>query len=161
MGPVRLAVLAAATAVGLVGCQPGQQPAPPVTDPVPAAPAEAGTVRAQLGDVPLVLEVADTAEERAIGLMGRQEVPPGTGMIFRYDEPVNARFYMYRVPVPLTAVFVLQGRVVDTVLMPPCPAADPQACPRYGPASPFDTVVETAPETSAGVNVGDTLMVLE
>ncbi len=117
-------------------------------------------MRAQLGDVPLVLEVADTAEERATGLMGRQEVPPGTGMIFRYDEPVNARFYMYRVPVPLTAVFVLQGRVVHTVLMPPCTATDPQACPRYGPASAFDTVVETAPHTSARVKVGDTLTVL-
>ena len=125
----------------------------------PATAVPEGSVRAELGGVPLVLEVADSPQERAAGLMGRQQVPPGTGMLFRFDQPVVSRFYMYRVPVPLTAVFVRDGRVVHTVVMPPCTEQDPQACPRYGPESAFDTVVETAPETLERVRPGDTLTI--
>ena len=118
-------------------------------------------VRASLAGVELLLEVADEPEERAVGLMRRDSVPPGTGMVFLYDEPSTGRFYMYDVPVPLTAVFASEGRVVGVVDMPPCPqGTQPQDCPTYGPDAPFDTVLETAPETLAGkVAVGDSLTV--
>jgi uncharacterized membrane protein (UPF0127 family) len=122
-------------------------------DPAPAP--EDGRVRATLGGVELRLEVADDDAERATGLMRRQSVPPGTGMVFLYDEPVEARFYMYDVPIPLRAVFVRDGRVVSSVLMPPCELDVPADCPTYGPDEPFDTVVETAPETLPDVQPGD------
>ena len=122
------------------------------------APAPDDRVRATLDGVELLLEVADEPEERAVGLMRRESVPPGTGMVFLYDEPVQARFYMYDVQVPLRAVFVRDGRVVGSVLMPPCELDDPQACPTYGPDEPFDTVVETAPETLPDVQPGDRLV---
>ena len=110
---------------------------------------------------PVTAEVADTVEERAVGLMRRESVPLGTGMVFLYDEPSTGRFYMYDVPVPLTAVFARQGEVVGVVDMPPCPAGtQPQDCPTYGPDAAFDTVLETAPATLAGrVQVGDELVV--
>lgn len=115
-------------------------------------------VDAVLGGVELRLEVADEPAERAVGLMRRESVPPGTGMVFLYEEPVDARFYMYDVPVPLRAVFVRDGRVVSSVVMPPCELDDPQACPTYGADGPFDTVVETAPETLPDVQPGDELV---
>ena len=115
-------------------------------------------VRATLDGVELLLEVADDPQERAVGLMRRESVPPGTGMLFRYDEPVSSRFYMYDVPVPLRAVFVRDGRAVYSVLMPPCELGVPQDCPTYGPDEPFDTVVETAPETLPDVQPGDRLV---
>jgi uncharacterized membrane protein (UPF0127 family) len=118
-------------------------------------PADPDQVRGTLGGVELLLEVADDPEERAVGLMRRASVPPGTGMVFLYDQPVEARFYMYDVPVPLRAVFVRDGRVVAAVLMPPCALDVPQDCPTYGPDEPFDTVVETAPETLPDVQPGD------
>jgi uncharacterized membrane protein (UPF0127 family) len=124
-------------------------------DPAPAPPLPDDRIRATLDGVELLLEVADDPEERAVGLMRRESVPPGTGMVFRYDEPVEARFYMYDVPVPLRAVFVRDGRVVYSVLMPPCELDVPQDCPTYGPDEPFDTVVETAPETLPDVQPGD------
>ena len=65
----------------------------------------------------------------------------------------------WRVLVPLTAVFVLDGRVVASIVMPPCELAEPQDCPTYGPDEPFDTVVETAPETLPDVQPGDELEV--
>lgn len=117
-----------------------------------------GRVRATLDGVELLLEVADDPQERAVGLMRRASVPPGTGMVFRYDDPVQSRFYMYDVQVPLRAVFVRDGRVVLSVLMPPCELEVPQDCPTYGPDAPFDTVVETAPETLPDVRRGDRLV---
>lgn len=122
------------------------------------APTADGRVRATLSGVELLLEVADEPEERAVGLMRRESVPPGTGMVFLYDEPVQARFYMYDVQVPLRAVFVRDGRVVGSVVMPPCELDVPQDCPTYGPDEPFDTVVETAPETLPDVQPGDRLV---
>ena len=135
-------------ALSLIGCG-GADPGPPADD----------RVRATLDGVELLLEVADDPDERATGLMRRTSVPKGTGMVFRYDEPVQARFYMYDVPVPLRAVFVRDGRVVLSVLMPPCGrGVAPQDCPTYGPDEPFDTVVETAPETLPDVRPGDRLV---
>ncbi len=126
----------------------------------PAVPeAGDGRVRGTLDGVRLVLEVADTPEERAVGLMRRTSVPPGTGMVFRYDAPSTGRFYMYDVPIPLRAVFVRDGRVVYDVVMPPCEKGlSPQDCPTYGPDQEFDTVVETAPETLPDVQPGDRLV---
>ena len=112
-----------------------------------------------LDGVELLLEVADDEQERATGLMRRESVPLGTGMVFLYDEPSEGRFYMYDVPIPLRAVFVRDGRVVYAVLMPPCePGVAPGDCPTYGPDEPFDTVVETAPETLPDVQPGDRLV---
>jgi uncharacterized membrane protein (UPF0127 family) len=126
--------------------------------PPQAVAAQDDRVRAVLGGVELRLEVADEPSERAFGLMRRESVPPGTGMLFVYDAPVRTRFYMYDVPVPLTAVFVRDGRVVSSVVMPPCELSAPADCPTYGPDEPFDTVVETAPETLPDVRRGDRLV---
>ena len=142
----------------LLGCSAPAQPQPALAEPPQAAAAD-DRVRAVLGGVELRLEVADEPSERAFGLMQRASVPPGTGMLFRYDAPVQTRFYMYDVLVPLTAVFVLDGRVVASIVMPPCELAEPQDCPTYGPDEPFDTVVETAPETLPDVGPGDLLVV--
>lgn len=147
-------VAALAVGVGLAACS---------SDPAPSAaptPSQriAERVDVILDGVPLTLEVADDEAERAIGLMGRTEVPPGTGMVFRYDEPRSGpSFYMYRVPIPLTAVFLRDGEVVHVAQMEPCPAGDPADCPLYGPEGEFDTVVETAPGTLPDVEVGDRL----
>lgn len=112
-------------------------------------------VGAVLGGVELELEVADEPAERAVGLMRRESVPAGTGMVFVFDEVVSTRFYMYDVPIPLKAVFIRDGAVVSSVVMPPCEENEPRACPTYGADGPFDTVVETAPETLPDVQPGD------
>ena len=87
--------------------------------------------------------------------MRRASVPDGTGMVFVFDEAVSTRFYMYDVPIPLKAVFIREGVVVSSVVMPPCEESEPRACPTYSADGPFDTVVETAPETLPDVQPGD------
>lgn len=135
-------------AVALAACGGSDSPAP-----------TRGTV-AEVGRAdPVRVEVADTPAERERGLMGRTSVPPGTGMVFRYSSPSTGRYWMRDVPVPLTAVFARDGVVVGVVDMPPCPATTAD-CPTYGPDSPFDTVLETAPETLRGlVAQGERLVV--
>lgn len=142
-----------ALALLAAGCSKDAPATTTTATPTGAAPAD--TVTGRLGDVDLVLEVADDQQERATGLMGREQVSPGTGMVFLYDEPSDGRFYMFRVPVPLRAVFISGGRVVSSVLMPPCREQQPQDCPTYGADGPYDTVVETAPETLPDVAPGD------
>jgi uncharacterized membrane protein (UPF0127 family) len=138
-------------ALALAGCTDGSE-----AQSQTAAPPDE-RVRAVLDGVELELEVADDGEERSVGLQRRTSVPPGTGMVFLYDAPSTGRYWMYDVPVPLRAVFVREGRVVSTVVMPPCGSSDAQDCPTYGAAGPYDTVVETAPETLPDVQPGDVL----
>jgi uncharacterized membrane protein (UPF0127 family) len=142
--------LAGAALVLLAGCS---------ADGSPTSAGSGDRVTAVLDGVDLVLEIADTPQERAVGLMGRESVPPGTGMVFRFDAPSEGRFYMFMVAVPLQAVFIRDGRVVSSVLMPPCRETEPQACPTYGADGPYDTVVETAPETLPDVRPGDVFTV--
>ena len=154
-----LPLLAALLLSGCSGAGSDPDPAPATA---PASSPSVGqrldeTVEADLGGVPLVLEVADEPAERAVGLMGRAEVPPGTGMLFLFDEPVTSSFYMFQVPVPLTAVFVREGTVVHVEQMAPCEEPEPGDCPLYGPDEPFDAVVETAPATLPDVGPGDRL----
>jgi uncharacterized membrane protein (UPF0127 family) len=114
-----------------------------------------------VGDAaPITVEVADTAEERAVGLMGRAEVPPGTGMVFVYPEPVANEFWMGNVLVPLSIVWVLDDTVVGLAEMQPCPAAD-ATCPRYSPSNDYTHAVETTGGTftAAGVRIGDTVRI--
>jgi len=136
----------------LAGCG---SDAPSVDDDEPQAVDE--RVSAVLGGVQLELEVADEPAERAVGLMRRTSVPDGTGMVFLFDEAVSTRFYMFDVPIPLTAVFLRDGVVVSSVVMPPCEESEPGACPTYGADGPFDMVVETAPDTLPDVQPGDLL----
>lgn len=155
------AVLLAGVLAGCGGDPEPQAEAPASEEPVAGPTVPSGGVRATLDGVPLVLEIADTPQERATGLMRREEVPPGTGMVFYFDEPLRAQFYMYDVPIPLKAVFLRDGEVVDAIVMPPCPEPEPRDCPLYGPEGLVDTVVETAPETLPDVQPGDRFVVEE
>ncbi len=163
---MRLAAVSAAAGLLVAGCSGSGSGspsggAPPEPDAAAPSSRPSGgqgplpTVSATLDGVELELEVADDEQERATGLMRRASVPAGTGMVFRFGQPVNGRFYMYDVPIPLRAVFLRDGKVVSTVVMPPCEEDEPQECPTYGADGPFDTVVETAPDTLPDIEPGD------
>jgi uncharacterized membrane protein (UPF0127 family) len=108
-----------------------------------------------------VAEVADDAEERQLGLAGRDEVPPGAGMLFVFEGPVTARFTMQDTLVPLSIVWADDGTVVGLAEMPSCPPGT--NCPTYGPDRPFTHALEAAAGTftDAGVGVGDPFVIGE
>lgn len=65
-------------------------------------------------------QVAQTPEQRAIGLMHRREMPVKEGMLFVFEQPATQCFWMKNTLLPLTAAFVADdGRVVNLADMKP------------------------------------------
>lgn len=145
-----------ASAAGLVGRDDPVMADPPATT-TPSASRAARTVTYRLepagGEARTVrLEIAATPAARARGLMGRTEVPEGTGMVFLYPEDVAEAYWMKNTLVPLSIAFVAaDGRVVSVSEMTPC-RADP--CPSYAPAGPYRYAVELAAGSFAAAGVG-------
>lgn len=63
-------------------------------------------VRADGSVVPLVCEIARTAEEQRKGYMGRKTIPDGTGMIFAFDVDQKMSFWMKNTPHPLSIAYI-------------------------------------------------------
>ena len=85
--------------------------------------------------VRIAVEIADDAAERAQGLMGRTELPAGQGMLFVYETPRPASFWMKNTLIPLDMLFfdargVLRhvhpkARPLDLTPVPGAAAGDP------------------------------------
>ncbi|MGD9793452.1 MAG: DUF192 domain-containing protein [Acidimicrobiia bacterium] len=100
--------------------------------------------------------VADTADERAAGLMDRTDIGRFTGMAFVYDSDATTEFWMYRTPMPLSIAFIDgSGRVVSTADMQPCVSDDSDACERYGATEPYRIAVEVPAGGLAGAGLVD------
>ncbi len=70
------------------------------------------------GDVPVEVELALTPEERARGLMHREELAVGKGMLFVFEEERVQSFWMKNTLIPLDMVFVkgtAEGRELEVV----------------------------------------------
>jgi hypothetical protein len=52
------------------------------------------------------VEVARTPQEQQMGLMNRQSLAPDRGMIFPYDPPQPASFWMKNTLIPLDIIFI-------------------------------------------------------
>lgn len=62
-------------------------------------------VRAAGGAAAFRVEVADSAPARARGLMHRRTLAPDAGMLFIYDRPGRATFWMKDTLIPLDMIF--------------------------------------------------------
>lgn len=61
------------------------------------------------------VEIADTAAERSRGLMNRQSLPDGEGMLFVFEEETLSSFWMKDTLLSLDILFVKEGRIVDII----------------------------------------------
>jgi len=64
------------------------------------------TIHSARGEHRFTVEVAGTPEEQAYGLMNRSELAPDKGMIFPFDPPRDASFWMKNTLIPLDMIFI-------------------------------------------------------
>ncbi|HEV7922132.1 MAG TPA: DUF192 domain-containing protein [Thermoanaerobaculia bacterium] len=90
---------------------------------------------------PVRVELAADEETRAQGLMFRDRVAEGTGMIFFFTETGNYPFWMKNTLVPLDMIWIDEQKRIAAVIsdVPPC-KADP--CPSYPPNAMARYVLE-------------------
>ena len=80
--------------------------------PKPLGPSPAGleqvrlSVRSASGKHRFIAEVAKTPEQHAQGLMFRRSLAPNRAMIFPYQPPQNASFWMRNTLIPLDMIFI-------------------------------------------------------
>ena len=126
------------------GTQGGTAPAPTVGPLEPSEPFGLTTVtlRAPGGGDSLEVPAYDAfaPETRQRGLMHREELPAGAGMVFRFPAERDGGFWMKNTLIPLSiAYFDERGEIVAVLDMEPC-TADP--CPSYDPGVGYSGALE-------------------
>ena len=92
---------------------------------------------------PFRVAVAATVPQQQQGMMGIDNIPPYTGMLFVYDKPGFHQMWMFGCLVPLDMLWLdYQGRIVETAFnVQPCTQSQ---CPLYGGAVQSCYAVEVA-----------------
>ena len=131
---------AAVFALSLAATACGSEAAPPWVSPI-AFDTMTVTIHTEgRVSVRLLVEVARTPEQRALGLGLRPMLDPESGMIFLYNsgQPDSAGFWMWRTRVPLDIAFMdSTGTMLRILEMEPCTAIYLQGCPTYEPGVPY------------------------
>lgn len=112
----------------------------------------------QIADQTFYVEVARSDRDRMRGLMYRDFLEKGTGMLFVFEGDQMHPFWMKNTLIPLDIAWISsEGKVVDVQQMEPC-VADP--CPSYMPAGPSQYVLEV-PLGELQAQKGDFFEILE
>jgi uncharacterized membrane protein (UPF0127 family) len=73
------------------------------------------TITLRIGAVTVEAEVADEIDEKTIGLMGREELAEGKGMLFVFREPQAMGFWMRDTLVPLSIAYINAAGVIREI----------------------------------------------
>ncbi len=88
-------------------------------------------------------DVADNYTERQQGLMNVESLDPGNGMLFVFESPIEASFWMKDTLIPLDIIFVNEtGYVVNIEEAEPEPDVPDALLTRYESLEPVIWVVE-------------------
>ena len=148
--------LAIAVAAAIAACAPHQAPGAPAPEATALGVPQTGLEEVKLtitsdGAVHrFTVEVARSPEEQAQGMMNRQSLDPDRGMLFPYDPPEMASFWMKNTLIPLDMIFIRAdgtiARIEENVAplsLEPVPAGEPVAA-----------VLELAGGRSAELGIG-------
>ena len=96
----------------------------------------------EIGGKRYSVEIADDDTERARGLMFRDTLADGTGMLFIHEAEEPQAYWMKNTRIPLDILYFDEGRKLVTQQrnVPPCSAGD--ACPSYPSDQPARFVLE-------------------
>jgi uncharacterized membrane protein (UPF0127 family) len=113
------------------------------------------TIQSASGTHRFTVEVAETPEQQAQGLMNRQSLGPDRGMIFPRNPPGDASFWMKNTLIPLDIIFIRADGTIARIAENTVPLSlDPVPS-----LEPVVAVLEIAGGRSAelGIKAGDTV----
>lgn len=106
------------------------------------------------------VEVMVSQADLMRGMMFRDSLPSGRGMLFIHGRPGRVSYWMYNVRIPLDIIWMDSNRTIVEISAdtPPCKTAA-ASCPSYGGHFPAQYVLELAGGMAAkyGLKTGDTL----
>lgn len=147
---VSLALMTACTKTPAANSDASQPPAPPVAVTGPRVTFPDGFV--------VAVEIAADDELRAQGLMYRDHLKPGQGMLFFFQRDGEYPFWMKNTMIPLDIIWIDANRRVVHIKesVPPCKVDD---CPSYAPNAVARYVLEIAAGESRkhSLRIGDEL----
>jgi uncharacterized protein len=74
----------------------------------------------KISNVPITVEVADTPQASENGLMFRDSLPEDHGMLFIFDQPKKASFWMRNTKIPLSIAYAdSDGKILEIKSMNP------------------------------------------
>ncbi|MCU0830327.1 MAG: DUF192 domain-containing protein [Rhizobiaceae bacterium] len=81
-------------------------------------------IRSAQGDTRLGVEIADTPEERARGLMFRSDLPRDRAMLFDFQQDRAVAMWMKNTPLPLDMIFAGADGVISKVIVGTTPFSE-------------------------------------
>lgn len=147
----------------VMGCT--QSPAPPAMETANRQPPTASQSGARIvfpDNFVVNLELAVDDETRAQGLMYRDHIDAGKGMLFIFPQDDIFSFWMKNTRIPLDMIWIDSGKRIVGMKenVPPCHVPD---CPSYGPGVVARYVLEVGAGEAAKhkLKVGDTLQFID
>lgn len=116
------------------------------------------TTSVRIGGQDFTLDIADTADKKALGLGQRDVLPPGKGMVFAYSNPGDLCFWMKDMRFAIDIIWLDSAKQVVTIESSLRPESYPQT---YCPGKPAQYVIEipAGAASQAGLKLGDTVAI--
>jgi hypothetical protein len=116
------------------------------------APTYADSAYIEIKDKRLLIEVADTVEERTRGLSGREYLPQDSGMLFVFSEPNIPGFWMKDMNISLDMIWIDGNLVVKDITRNAVPDSYPIV---FTPHTKILYVLEVNAGVAENIKVGD------
>lgn len=106
-------------------------------------------------------EVAETPEEKQIGLSQRNSIDENEGMIFKFEKPDYYSFWMKNMRFPIDIIFIKENKITTIYKFVDPPKTENESLQVYQPKEPSDIVLELKEGTSDkyGFKEGDVVKI--